>query len=53
MDAALLDMMRRGGRNKAWAENMVNLEARKLVDTANRLSAFHLCLSLTRFRISR
>ncbi|MBS1203449.1 MAG: hypothetical protein H6R25_348 [Proteobacteria bacterium] len=39
MDSALLDMMRSGGRNKAWAETMVNLEARKLVDTANRLSA--------------
>lgn len=29
MDAALLDMMRSSGRNKAWAETMVNLEARK------------------------
>lgn len=48
MDAALLDMMRSGGRNKAWAETMVNLEARKLVDTANRLSAFHLQDGLTR-----
>ncbi|MBL7636012.1 DUF4225 domain-containing protein [Atlantibacter hermannii] len=48
MDAVLLDMMRSGGRNKAWAENMVNLEARKLVDTANRLSAFHLQDGLTR-----
>ena len=42
MDAALLDMMRSGGRNKDWAETMVNLEARKLINTANRLSAFHL-----------
>ncbi len=48
MDAALLDMMRSGGRNKAWAETMVNLEARKLVDTASRLSAFHLQDGLTR-----
>lgn len=42
MDVTLLDMMRSGGRNQAWAETMVNLEARKLIDTANRLSAFHL-----------
>ncbi|MBD8145856.1 DUF4225 domain-containing protein [Pantoea agglomerans] len=48
MDAALLDMMRSGGRNKAWAETMVNLEARKLINTANRLSAFHLQDGLTR-----
>ena len=48
MDAALLDMMRSGGRNKAWAETMINLEARKLIDTANRLSAFHLQDGLTR-----
>lgn len=48
MDAALLDMMRSGGRNKAWAETMVNLEARKLINTANRLSAFHLQNGLTR-----
>ena len=48
MDAALLDMMRSGGRNKAWAETMVNLEARKLINIANRLSAFHLQDGLTR-----
>lgn len=47
MDAALLDMMR-SGRNKNWAETMVNLEARKLINTANTLSAFHLRDSLTR-----
>jgi hypothetical protein len=35
MDAALLDMMRSGGRNKDWAETMVNFEARKLISTAN------------------
>ncbi|EPY8450240.1 DUF4225 domain-containing protein, partial [Enterobacter hormaechei] len=29
MDAALLNMMRSDGRNKAWAETMVNMEARK------------------------
>ncbi|GAA0495296.1 DUF4225 domain-containing protein [Tatumella terrea] len=48
MDAAFPDMMRSGGRNKAWAETMINLEARKLVDTANRLSACHLQDGLTR-----
>jgi len=48
MDAVLLDMMRSGGRNKAWAETMVNLEARKLIDVANKLSAFHLQDGLTR-----
>lgn len=47
MDAALLDMMR-SGRNKYWAETMVNLEARKLINTANTLSAFHLKDSLSR-----
>ena len=48
MDAAFPDMMRSGGRNKARAETMINLEARKLVDTANRLSACHLQDGLTR-----
>ena len=48
MDANLTDMMRSGGRNKAWAETMVNLEARKLMNTANRLTAFHLQDGLTR-----
>ncbi|VEI61126.1 DUF4225 domain-containing protein [Serratia rubidaea] len=47
MDTALLDMMR-SGRNKYWAETMVNLEARKLINTANTLSSFHLKDSLTR-----
>ncbi|MBT0724511.1 hypothetical protein HH682_08680 [Rosenbergiella sp. S61] len=47
MDAALLDMMR-SGRNKNWAETMVNLGARKLINTANTLSAFHLRDGLTR-----
>lgn len=50
MDAALLSMMRSGGRNRAWAETMVNLEARKLVDTANAISGFHLRDSLTRLQ---
>ncbi|GLR08767.1 hypothetical protein COO59_11710 [Mixta theicola] len=53
MDAALLDMMRSGGRNKAWAEKMVNLEARKLINTANTLSAFHLQDDLTRISFVR
>lgn len=47
MDLALLDMMRHG-RNKAWSEKMVNLEARKLINTANILSSFHLHDGLTR-----
>lgn len=38
MDIALLN----NGRNRAWSETMVNLEARKLVETANQLSAFYL-----------
>ena len=50
MDAALLNMMRSGGRNKAWAETMVNLEARKLINTANTISAFHLTDSITRIK---
>ncbi|MEI2266755.1 DUF4225 domain-containing protein [Erwinia sp. CGal63] len=49
MDIALLDMMR-SGRNKNWAETMVNLEARKLINTANTLSAFHLRDGLTRMK---
>jgi len=49
MDAALLDIMR-SGRNKNWAETMVNLEARKLINTANTLSAFHLNDDLTRMK---
>lgn len=53
MDTALLDMMRSGGRNKTWAEKMVNLEARKLVSTANTLSAAHLQDSITRINFVR
>ena len=48
MDAMLLDMMRSGRGNKYWAETMVNLEARKLINTANTLAAFHLNDGLTR-----
>lgn len=48
MDLVLFSMMQSGGRNKAWAESMVNLEARKLVDTANAISAYHLRDGLTR-----
>lgn len=48
MDAALFNMMSSGGRNKAWAETMVNLEARKLINTANTLSSYHLRDDLTR-----
>lgn len=49
MDVALLDMMR-SGRNKHWAETMVNLEARKLINTANTLSSFHFQDALTRMK---
>lgn len=52
MDAVLLDKMR-SGRDKNWAETMVNLEARKLIHTANTLSAFHLTDSLTRMSFVR
>jgi hypothetical protein len=50
MDAALLSMMRSGGRNRAWAETMVNMEARKLVETANYLSSHHFRDGLTRLQ---
>lgn len=50
MDAALLSMMRSGGRNQAWAETMVNLEARKLVNVANRVASFHLNHGLSRIQ---
>jgi len=49
MDEVLLDMMR-SGRNKNWAKTMVNLEARKLVNTANTLSSLHLRDGLTRMK---
>lgn len=50
MDEVLLAMMRSNGRNKAWAETMVNLEARKLIETANRLGGFHIKDGLTRLQ---
>ncbi|WON78508.1 DUF4225 domain-containing protein [Serratia sp. UGAL515B_01] len=50
MDSVLLDMMRSGGRNKAWAETMVNIEARNLINTANSLSSFYLRDSLIRMK---
>ncbi|WP_455865589.1 DUF4225 domain-containing protein [Pantoea agglomerans] len=50
MDTALLSMMRSGGRNRAWAETMVNLEARKLVSLANQLAGMHLSDGLTRVK---
>lgn len=46
MDIALLNK----GRNRAWSDTMVNLEARKLVETANQLSAFYLHDGLTRIK---
>lgn len=49
MDAALLDMMH-SGRNKYWAETMINLEARKLINIANTMSSFHLRDGLTRIK---
>lgn len=50
MDAALLTMMQSGGRNKYWAETMVNLEARKLINVANTISSFHLRDGFTRIK---
>lgn len=44
MDIALLNR----GCNRKWSDTMVNLEARKLFETANRLSAFYLHDALTR-----
>ncbi|WP_435945293.1 DUF4225 domain-containing protein [Dryocola sp. BD586] len=46
MDIALLNK----GWNRSWSDTMVNLEARKLVETANRLSAFHLHNGLIRIK---
>jgi hypothetical protein len=50
MDAALLSMMQTGGRNKAWTDTMVNLEARKLVETANYVAGYHIQDGLTRLQ---
>jgi len=49
MDAALLDMMR-SGRSKNWSETMINLEARKLINTANYVSAVHLSNGMTQLK---
>lgn len=38
MDTLLLP----GQNPRAWAETMINLEARKLVNTANTVAAMHL-----------
>ena len=46
MDIALLNR----GWNRTWSDTMVNLESRKLVETANRLSAFYLQDGLTRIK---
>lgn len=46
MDIALLNR----GWNRTWSDTMVNLEARKLVETANQLSAFYLHDGLTRIK---
>ncbi len=46
MDIALLNR----AWNRTWSDTMVNLEARKLVETANRLSAFYLQDGLTRIK---
>ncbi|WP_312974479.1 DUF4225 domain-containing protein [Atlantibacter sp.] len=49
MDSALLDRMR-SGRDKNWAETMVNLEARELINTANMLSTVHFREGMTRIK---
>ncbi|PAN76856.1 hypothetical protein CIW68_05285 [Enterobacter cloacae] len=46
MDIALLNR----GWNRTCSDTIVNLEARKLVETANRLSAFYLNVGLTRIK---
>lgn len=46
MDIALLN--RRW--NRTWSDTMVNLEARKVIETANRLSAYYLQDGLTRIK---
>ncbi|WON76811.1 DUF4225 domain-containing protein [Serratia sp. UGAL515B_01] len=48
MDESLLSIMRTGRRNQGWAEAMINLEARKLISTANKLSSLHLQDAMTR-----
>lgn len=48
MDLSLLAM--RGGRNQAWAETMVNLQARQLINTANTVGSKHLKYGLSRIQ---
>ncbi|WP_010259802.1 DUF4225 domain-containing protein [Pantoea agglomerans] len=49
MDVALIEMMR-SGRSKNWAETMINLEARKLINTANHVSSVHLSNGMTQVK---
>lgn len=51
MDSAIL-AMREKGRNRHWAESMVNLEARKLLTEANKISSFHLKDGLIRMKFT-
>ncbi|NIG17130.1 DUF4225 domain-containing protein [Pantoea sp. Al-1710] len=46
MDAALLA----GQRNRAWSDTMVNLEARNLIQAANRVGSQHLRDGLSRIK---
>ncbi|PRO56408.1 hypothetical protein B7T07_21810, partial [Cronobacter sakazakii] len=46
MDIALFP----GQSRRQWADTMINLEARKLVNTANTVAAMHLSDSLTRLK---
>jgi hypothetical protein len=46
MDIALFP----GQNRRQWADTMINLEARKLVNTANTVAAMHITDSLTRLK---
>ncbi|HCM9685297.1 hypothetical protein [Enterobacter cloacae] len=46
MDIVLLNR----GWNRTCSDTMVNLDTRKLIETANRLSAFYLHDALTRIK---
>ena len=46
MDISLLT----GQRTNAWSATMINLEARKLINTANMVAASHLQDGLTRIK---
>ena len=46
MDIALFS----GQSRRQWADTMINLEARKLVNTANMVAAMHLSDSLNRLK---